>query len=70
MSKPTEQDIERAERVIENAECAAQLEIKDQELRASLIRNMLPEFAALREEGYLAGLERAAQIALAPISEP
>lgn len=32
-------DIEQAERAVENAECAAQVEIKDSELRASLIRN-------------------------------
>lgn len=44
-SEPAPNWLQKALRAVENAECSAQLEIKDRELRRSLVRNIIATFA-------------------------
>jgi hypothetical protein len=67
MTKPTEQDIERALAWLRKELTPAVLRDLDAHEKAGAVpwaRRLAAEFAAIREEGYIAGLERAAQIAL------
>jgi hypothetical protein len=43
-------DQERAERAVEDGECGAQLEIKDEVLRAALIESIRRQIASVRQE--------------------